>query len=137
MNNHYSDSVTYAGGLISSHISTIPNLSYSWGNINSNQFPMTTTEKNNSKIYQYNAIGLNKNSITVNKKFINKTKTLTVEVKGEFKDEVTEFKNNFQVNLSVDYSIYNKVSWKLKDGILTITLFEILNDEPEFSVIEG
>lgn len=93
--------------------------------------PFNTIEKNNCKILQYELIGLNENHITIKKNFINKTKTLFLIVKGEYEDELTGWKNDINIKLEVDYSIYNKVSWSIQDGILNIILHEIPNEEPD------
>ncbi len=89
-----------------------------------------TIERNNCKILQYELIGLNENHITIKKNFINRTKTLFLIVKGEYEDELTGWKNDIDIKLEVDYSIYNKISWSIQDGILNIILYEIPNEEP-------
>lgn len=93
--------------------------------------PFITVEKNNCKILQYELIGLNENHITVKKEFINKTKELFLIVTGEYEDELTGWKNDINISLRIDYSIYNKVTWSVKDGILNIILHEIINEEPD------
>jgi hypothetical protein len=92
--------------------------------------PINTVEKDNKKYLQYELIGLNASHITIKKNFVNKTKTLYVTVEGKYKDEVTGFENEINIKLDVDYKTYNKVTWKIEDGILTIVLHEIKNDEP-------
>lgn len=92
--------------------------------------PFNTIERNNCKILQYELIGLNENHITIKKNFINRTKTLFLIVKGEYEDELTGWKNDIDIKLEVDYSIYNKISWSIQDGILNIILYEIPNEEP-------
>jgi len=99
--------------------------------------PIKEVEKNNCKYLQYELIGLNANHIKVNKQFINKTKKLFVTVEGKYKDEVTEFENEINIKLEVDYNIYSKVTWAIQDGILTIILHEIKNVEPEFTLKEN
>lgn len=98
--------------------------------------PIKIVEKDNKKILQYELIGLNAHHIKVNKQFVNKTKTLYVTVEGKYKDELTEFENEINIKLEVDYSIYNSVTWNIADGILTLILHEIINDEPQFDVKE-
>ena len=93
--------------------------------------PFNTVEKNNCKILQYKLIGLNENHITVKKEFINKTKELFLIATGEYEDELTGWKNDINISLRIDYSIYNKVTWSIKDGILNIILHEIINEEPD------
>jgi hypothetical protein len=119
----------YNGGIASSSTVTL-NIDNLYDN------PINTVEKDNKKIFQYELIGLNKNHITVKKDFVNKTKTLYITVEGKYEDEVTGWKNNINIKLGVDYNIYNKVSWNIKDGILNIILHEIKNDEPEVVLSE-
>ena len=80
---------------------------------------------------QYELIGVNSKHIKVEKKFINKTRELFVIITGKFKDEVTGWENDININLRVDYKIYDKVTYNIQDGILTIVLHEIINEEPE------
>lgn len=105
-----------------------------WGN--TYDHPIKTVEKDNKKYIQYELIGLNASHIKVNKQFVNKTKTLYVTVEGRYKDEVTGFENEINIKLDVDYKVYNKVTYKIEDGILTIVLHEIINDEPYFDLYE-
>lgn len=105
-----------------------------WGN--TYDTPIKTVEKDNKKYLQYELIGLNASHIKVNKQFVNKTKTLYVTVEGKYKDEVTGFENEINIKLDVDYKVYNKVTYKIEDGILTIVLHEIINDEPYFDLYE-
>ena len=93
--------------------------------------PINTIEKDNKKYLQYKLIGLNSKNIKVEKKFVNKTRELFVIVTGKFKDEVTGWENDININLRVDYRIYDKVTYNIQDGILTIILHEIINEEPE------
>jgi len=93
--------------------------------------PINTIEKDNKKYLQYKLIGLNSKNIKVEKKFVNKTRELFVIVTGKFKDEVTGWENDININLRVDYRIYDEVTYNIQDGILTIILHEIINEEPE------
>ena len=93
--------------------------------------PISTVEKDNKKYLQYELIGLNETHLKVQKKFINKSRELFITVKGEFKDEVTGWENEIKIELEVDWEEYNKVTWSVKDGILTIVLHEVINKEPE------
>ena len=93
--------------------------------------PINTIEKDNKKYLQYELIGLNSKHIKVEKKFVNRTRELFVIVTGKFKDEVTGWENDININLRVDWRVYDKVTYNIQDGILTIILHEIINDEPE------
>jgi hypothetical protein len=98
--------------------------------------PIKTIEKDNKKILQYELIGLNGSHITVKKNFVNKTKTLNVTVEGKYIDELTGFENEINIELPVDYNIYNKVTWKIADGILTIIFHEVINEVPDVKLSE-
>jgi len=93
--------------------------------------PINTIEKDNKKYLQYELIGLNSKHIKVEKKFVNRTRELFVIVTGKFKDEVTGWENDININLRVDWRVYDKVTYNIQDGILTIILHEIINEEPE------
>ena len=103
---------------------------------NSKDNPFSIVEKDNCKILQYELVGLNKHHITVQKEFVNKTKTLYVTVEGKYEDRLTGWKNDINIKLQVDYNLYNKVTWNIQDGILNVILHEIVNEEPEFIVNE-
>jgi hypothetical protein len=93
-------------------------------------------EKDNLKIYQYFAVGFNESNIRVYKDFINKSKVLKVSVKGDINNDFTEFKNKLDISIDVDYNIYNKVTWTIQDGLLYITLHEIINEEPNVELVK-
>jgi hypothetical protein len=98
--------------------------------------PIHIVEKDNKKYLQYELIGLGKEHITIEKKWVNKDRKMFVVVEGKYKDEETGWENEININLEVDWRIYDKVEYSIKDGILTIVLFEILNEEPDVCITD-
>ena len=94
--------------------------------------PIKVVEQNLMKILQYELIGLSESNINVITDFINKTKEMYLIVKGDFKDELTGFENEINIRLKIDTDIYNTYNYKIENGLLTIILFEKINDVPEF-----
>lgn len=91
-----------------------------------------TKEVDNTKVYTMDIPGVSASKVKVNKKWINKSKTLKLTVnidRGEDKPEYHE--------INIDTDVYEKYSYKVADGVLTITLYEIINEEPKFELIEG
>ena len=73
--------------------------------------------------------GISAENVTVEKMWKNRTKELNLFVTitcGGIK--------HTKVKL-VDTSVFDKYSYEVKDGRLTITLYEIINEEPKFELI--
>ena len=96
--------------------------------------PIYTIEKDNKKYLQYELIGLGKNHIKVEKKWVNKDRKMFIVVEGKYEDEETGWENDISINLEVDWRIYNKIEYSISNGILTIILHEKINDEPDIYV---
>ena len=96
--------------------------------------PIVDIEKDRKRILQYELIGLSESDVTVEIETINKTKQTFMNVKGNYEDGQTGFKNDINIRLPIDRAIYANVTWKVSDGILTIVLFEVLNLIPFFGV---
>lgn len=94
--------------------------------------PIHTVEKDNKKIMLYELIGLNKEHIKVETEFINKTKTTYLNITGEFVDELTGWKNEINIHERIDTDIYCGYETNIKDGILTVVLYETINHKPAF-----
>ncbi len=101
-----------------------------WGN--DYDKPIHTIERTCQKILQYELIGLGKDHIIVTTEFINKTKELFLIVTGKFNDAMTGFENEINIRLQIDTNIYCSYDYKIENGLLTITLFEKINEVPEF-----
>lgn len=99
--------------------------------VNDYDKPINVVEKDNKKILQYELIGLNESHINVKKEWVNKDRKLFLTVVGKFVDEVTEWKNEINIRLEVDYKTYEGIDWNVRDGILNIILEEHLNEEPD------
>ena len=98
--------------------------------------PIHTIEKDNKKYLQYELIGLGEEHINVTKKWVNKDRKMFVVVEGKYKDEITDWENEININLEVDWRIYNRIDHAIKNGILTIILHEIINPEPEVIIVK-
>lgn len=96
--------------------------------------PFNTIEKDNSKILQYKALGLSHVDLTVEKDFINKSKLLYLTVKGKVKSSYFNTEYVINIRLEIDYNIYDDICYYINDGILTVTLHEIINEEPKITL---
>mgnify|MGYP000880629168 CR=1 FL=1 len=101
-----------------------------WGN--KYDTPIETIERNCQKILQYELIGLGRDHIAIDTDLVNKTKELYLTEKGEFIDDLTGFENDINIRLKIDTDIYCSYDYKIENGILTIILFEKINNIPEF-----
>ena len=89
-----------------------------------------TKEINNNKIMVFVAMGIPKDMITYETEFVNKTKQTYLNIKGEFKNEIIDFKNNINVHLRIDTDIYDGYEVHIEDGLVTVILHEIKNEAP-------
>lgn len=92
-------------------------------------FEIETREADRITVYTKEIPGVSAENVSVSKRWVNRTKSLYLDViihRGE--DVVT---CGFKVNTD----IYNKYAYSVKDGVLTITLHEIVNEEPTFDLI--
>lgn len=88
-------------------------------------------EENNKLIYAYKVPGIR---IKCEEIWNNKEKQFALNFFGEntIFDEIVSF--NCKIN--VDTEIYEKYDWTVKDGILYVTLFEKINERPDFHRVE-
>ena len=94
--------------------------------------PIKEVQKDNKRILQYELIGLSENDLTVKKEFLNRQKETYLNVTGSYKDELTEFENDISIHLYIDTDTYDSYDCHIENGILTITLYEIINEQPKF-----
>lgn len=94
--------------------------------------PFNEIEKHRAKFLQYELIGIGEEDVKIETEFINKTKQIFLNVKGEIEDKITGWKNDINIHLEIDTSIYNSYSCKFNNGLLTIMLKEIVNEKPSF-----
>ena len=88
-------------------------------------------EKDNKLIYAYKVPGIR---IKCEEIWNNKEKQFTLKFFGEntIFDNVVSF--NCKININTD--VYEKYDWTVKDGILYVTLFEKINERPDFHRVE-
>ncbi len=93
--------------------------------------PIITKEVDNNKVYLYEAYGIPKDCITYKTEFVNKTKQTYLNITGEYDNSVLGFKKKLNVHLLIDTKIYDSYEVYVEDGLVTVVLHEIINEEPE------
>lgn len=96
--------------------------------------PIHKWEGNNKLIMLYELIGLGEEDVEMWVEFENKTKQMFLCCLGEFYDETTSWKNDISFRLPINTDIYDSYEWNIKDGILYVTLNEIINEVPNFEL---
>lgn len=82
------------------------------------------TKQYNTKItYGFNVAGM---KIKCEEKFVNKTKEASLIFTGEGK--VLDTKLTFYKEIPINTDIYENYEWKVKNGILYVTLLEKINE---------
>ena len=61
-------------------------------------------------------------------KFVNRTKETSLKFIGEGK--ILDDKLEFYKEVPIDTDIYENYDWKVKNGVLYVTLFEKINEKP-------
>ena len=82
------------------------------------------------KIYIYNAIGIPKENIKYETEFVNRTRETYLNIKGEHKVEGIGFENEINVHLLIDTDVYDKYEVDFHDGLVFVSLHEIINEKP-------
>jgi hypothetical protein len=93
------------------------------------EFDITISDLKRTKTYTKEIPGVSCDNVSISKRWVNRTKSLYIDVMIHRGDDVETC--GFQVNTN----IYNKFEYSVKDGVLTITLHEIVNEEPTFDLI--
>ena len=93
-------------------------------------------EENERKIMQFESVGFDKENLFVDSLFKNKTKETSLRIHGSRIDEVTFEEKVIDMKIPIDTSIYNEWTYRIESGLLTIILFEIINEKPKFEYIE-
>mgnify|MGYP004474646165 CR=1 FL=1 len=75
--------------------------------------------------YGFNVAGM---KIKCEEKFVNKTKEASLIFTGEGK--VLDTKLTFYKEVPINTDIYENYEWKVKNGILYVTLLEKINEKP-------
>lgn len=89
-------------------------------------FTSDFTKQYDTKItYGFNVAGM---KIKCEEKFVNKTKEASLVFTG--KGKVFDTKLTFYKEVPIDTDIYENYEWKVKNGILYVTLLEKVNEKP-------
>ena len=89
------------------------------------------------KIYIYNAVGIPKENIKYETEFVNRTKETYLNIKGEHKVEGIGFENEIDVHLLIDTNVYDKYEVDFHDGLIFVSLHEIINEKPVLEDVSG
>ena len=103
-------------------------LNCAYGNASISTLSLTSdfTKQYDTKItYGFNVAGM---KIKCEEKFVNKTKEASLIFTGEGK--VLDTKLTFYKEVPIDTNIYENYEWKVKIGVLYVTLFEKINEKP-------
>lgn len=102
---------------------------------NLNMRLLNTKEDGNKKYLVYDVKGFGYNNLIVEKIFINKTKQTQLKVYGAFEDGASGYKNEIDFSIDINTEIYDKYSFDITNGLLTVILYEIENEESKFELV--
>lgn len=91
---------------------------------NSNM-PSTYKQYDTKIVYAFDVAGM---KIKCEEKFVNRTKEASLFFTGEGKILDDELK--FYKKVPINTDIYEDYDWKVKNGVLYVTLFEKINEKP-------
>ncbi len=99
---------------------------YGDASISTLSFTSDFTKQYDTKIiYGFNVAGM---KIKCEEKFVNRTKEASLIFTGEGK--VLDAKLTFYKKIPINTDIYEDYDWKVKNGILYVTLLEKINEKP-------
>lgn len=89
-----------------------------------------TIEKDNNKIFIFNALGIPKENIEYKTEFVNKSKESYLVIQGSV--ELTDFnyENGINVRMKIDTDIYDGYDVYIENGLVFVRLHEIINEAP-------
>lgn len=90
-----------------------------------------TLQKDSSKTYAYDVAGM---KIKCEEEFVNRTESMYLIFSGKGKVLNEEFA--FKETIYIDTDIYDRYDWNIKNGILYITLYEKINQRPDFKRVD-
>ena len=93
-------------------------------------FPFASKDENGTRILLYNIAGIG--SVEYSEEFVNRTKETFLNIKGECNLHDELYKNSVNIHLKIDTDVYDGYAINWADGILTVTLHEIVNKRPKF-----
>lgn len=88
-------------------------------------------DENFIRVYTMDVPGKNVNDIDVVEKWVNRYKELSLVVTIKDREKFVH-----QESIKIDTNIYESYKWDVVDGLLTITLGEIINERPKFTKID-
>ena len=122
------------------------NIHYDPTNCNSdNCVPFRTVDVNNKRMIMYNAMGISGDNIKYHTEFINRTGETYLNINGYEKkvanrelpcgktEEIILYENKIHIHTKVDTNIYDEYEVNVYNGVLIITLHEVLKRVPKFS----
>lgn len=84
-------------------------------------------DENYIRVYTMDVPGKNVNDIDVVEQWVNRYKELSLVVTIKDREKFVH-----QESIKIDTNIYESYKWDVVDGVLTITLGEIINERPKF-----
>lgn len=72
--------------------------------------------------------------IKCEEKFVNRTKSMYLIFSG--KGKVLNRELTFEETIYIDTDTYDRYDWNIKNGILYVTLYEKINERPDFKRVE-
>jgi HSP20 family molecular chaperone IbpA len=95
------------------------------------KFDEAWDDENCTKRYIAKIPGKSESDVTITKKWVNREKALSlvVSVRDDEKNR-TDCRN-----ILIDTNVYDRYSYEVKHGVLTITLYEIINEQPKFELV--
>lgn len=92
---------------------------------------LKTLQKDSSKTYAYDVAGM---KIKCEENFVNRTKAMYLNFSG--KGRVLDEELTFEEAIYVNTDVYNRYDWNIKNGVLYVTLYEKINERPNFKRVE-
>ncbi len=98
-------------------------------------YPFDAVEENCEKILIYKAAGFNKDMLYINENWHNKEKKMYIDIQGSrfFGRDKEE---RIDIHIFLDTDIYGGYSIQVEDGLIIVTLYEILNTPPEIRRVD-
>lgn len=98
-------------------------------NITNYTTPILTKDTNGSRVLFFDAKGIPKDCIQYETEFINKTKQIYLNIKGENFMSIG-FENSIDVHYLIDTNIYDGYRVIIQNGLVIVELYEIENEKP-------
>lgn len=89
-----------------------------------------TIEKDNNKIFIFNALGIPKENIEYKTEFVNKSKESYLVIQGSVELTDLNYENGINVRMKIDTDIYDGYDVCIENGLIFVKLHEIINEAP-------